>query len=72
MPAPASNGASSPQENELEILRRKSPISLISSNPAHTGTGKVREFESQQVASNEAMASLQNDNELLEGISRLY
>ena len=72
MPAPASNEAPSSQENELEILRRKSPISLIPSNLTRTGTGKVREFESQQVASNEAMASLQNENELLEGISRLY
>ena len=70
MPAPASNGASSSQENELEILRRRSPIPLIALNSTHVGAGRVREFESRQVTSNEAMASLQNENRLLGGISR--
>jgi hypothetical protein len=40
---------------------------LISPNSTHTGAGKVREFESQQVTSTETVASLQNENKLLEG-----
>ena len=67
-----SNGALSSRENELEVLRRKLPAPPIPLDLAHPRTGKVREFELQQAASSEAMSSLQNKKELLEGISEPY
>lgn len=36
-------------------------------SPSYTYTGEVRELESKQTASNEAMSSLQNENALLKG-----
>jgi len=67
IPAPAGSGASSSQETELEILRRRSPIHTSPDLPAHPHAEKVRELESQQVASSEAMSSLQDENKHLEG-----